>query len=133
MGGLNKKMYVCCCYSVTKSCPTLHNPMDCSTPGFPVSHHLLEFAQVHVHCIGECLVHCLSHKGIEKWKTLLVVVLVLLLLPLNYIVLSSKEYESQDSLNYVYIFFVSTSFRSIIYMISLLTMLLMLFSVLLAE
>ena len=74
----------------------------------------------------------------NQWFTISVVVvvlvvLVLLLLPLNYIVLSSKEYESQDSLNYVYIFFVSTSFRSIIYMISLLTMLLMLFSVLLAE
>ena len=26
--------------------------MDCSTPGFPVPHHLLAFAQVHVHCIG---------------------------------------------------------------------------------
>ena len=26
--------------------------MDCSTPGFPVPHHLPEFAQVHVHCIG---------------------------------------------------------------------------------
>jgi len=25
--------------------------MDCSTPGLPVPHHLLEFAQVHVHCI----------------------------------------------------------------------------------
>ena len=28
-------------------CPTLCNPMDCSTPGFPVLHHLLEFAQTH--------------------------------------------------------------------------------------
>ena len=32
-----------------KSCPTLCNPMDCSTPGFPVLHHLLELAQIHVH------------------------------------------------------------------------------------
>ena len=31
------------------SCPTLCNPMDCSTPGFPVLHHLPEFAQTHVH------------------------------------------------------------------------------------
>ena len=31
---------------------TLHNPMDCSMPGIPVPHHLLEFAHVHVHCIG---------------------------------------------------------------------------------
>ena len=33
-----------CCYSVAKSCLTLPNPMDCSTPGFPVPHHLPEFA-----------------------------------------------------------------------------------------
>ena len=34
---------------VAQSCPTLCDPMDCSTPGFPVPHHLPEFAQVHVH------------------------------------------------------------------------------------
>ena len=34
---------------VTKSCPTLCDPMDCSTADFPVPHHLPEFAQVHVH------------------------------------------------------------------------------------
>ena len=28
--------------SVTQSCPTLSNPMDCSTPGFPAHHQLLE-------------------------------------------------------------------------------------------
>ena len=33
--------------SVTQSCPTLCNPMDCSTPGFPVHHQLLELAQTH--------------------------------------------------------------------------------------
>ena len=37
-----------CCCSVTKSCLTLCKPVDCSAPGFPVSHHLLEFVQVHV-------------------------------------------------------------------------------------
>ena len=37
-----------CCFSVTKSCPTLCSPMDCSTPGFPVLHCLPEFAQTHV-------------------------------------------------------------------------------------
>ena len=31
----------CHCCSVTKSCLTHWNPMDCSTPGFPVLHHLL--------------------------------------------------------------------------------------------
>ena len=34
--------------SVTKSCLTLGNTMDCSMPGFPVLHHLPEFAQTHV-------------------------------------------------------------------------------------
>ena len=32
--------------SVTQSCPTLCDPMDCSMPGFPVLHHLLEFAWI---------------------------------------------------------------------------------------
>ena len=41
-----------CSCSVAQLCPTLYNPMDCST-GLPVSHHLPEFAQVHIHCIGD--------------------------------------------------------------------------------
>ena len=45
----------CCCCSVTQSCPTLCNPMDYSTPGLPVPHHLLKFAQVHVHCISDAI------------------------------------------------------------------------------
>ena len=36
---------------VTKSCPTLCNPMGCSMPGFPVLHYLLEFVQTHVHWV----------------------------------------------------------------------------------
>ena len=44
-----------CCYSVNKSCPTLCDPMDCSTPGFPVLHHRLEFAQTHVHSVGDAI------------------------------------------------------------------------------
>ena len=40
------------CYcSVTKLCPTLCNPMDCSTPGFPVLCYLPEFAQTQVHWV----------------------------------------------------------------------------------
>ena len=35
------------CCSVTTPCPTLCNPMDCSTPGLPVPHHFPEFVQVH--------------------------------------------------------------------------------------
>ena len=35
--------------SVTQSCPTLFDPMDCSTSGLTVHHQLLELAQTHVH------------------------------------------------------------------------------------
>ena len=35
--------------SVTQFCPTLCDPMDCNMPGFPVLHHLSEFAQTHIH------------------------------------------------------------------------------------
>ena len=42
--------YYCCC-SLVKSCLTLRNPMDCSMPGFPVPHHLLESVQVYVHSL----------------------------------------------------------------------------------
>ena len=34
---------------------TLFEPMDCSTPGFPVLHHLPEFAQTHVHWVGDAI------------------------------------------------------------------------------
>ena len=43
------------CYCSVKPCPTLCNPMDCSTPGFPVPHHLPECAQTHVHCVGDAI------------------------------------------------------------------------------
>ena len=35
--------------SIAQSCPTLCDPMDCSTPGLPVHHQLLESTQTHVH------------------------------------------------------------------------------------
>ena len=35
--------------SFTQSCPTLCDPMDYSTPGFPVHHQLPDLAQTHVH------------------------------------------------------------------------------------
>ena len=35
--------------SVIQSCPTLCDAMDCSMPGLPVHHQLLEFTQTHVH------------------------------------------------------------------------------------
>ena len=45
--------------SVTQSCLTLCDPMDCSTPGFPVHHQLLEFTQTHVHRVSD-VNHALS-------------------------------------------------------------------------
>ena len=66
--------------SVTQSCPTLCNPMDCSTPGFPVHHQLPDLAQTHAHWVGDAiqLSHSLSsppppafnlsqHQGLFKW------------------------------------------------------------------
>ena len=38
--------------SVTQLCPTLCDPMNCSTPGLPVHHQLPEFTQTHVHRVG---------------------------------------------------------------------------------
>ena len=45
----------CCSCSVVKSRPTLCNPTDCSTPGFPVLHYLQEFAQTHVHRVSDAI------------------------------------------------------------------------------
>ena len=66
--------------SVAQSCPTLCDPMNCSTPGFPVHHLLLEFTQTHVHWVSDAIQpsHPLSspspltfnlsqHQGIFKW------------------------------------------------------------------
>ena len=41
--------------SVGQPCPILCIPMDCSMPGFPVHHQLPEFAQTHVHWIGDAI------------------------------------------------------------------------------
>ena len=41
--------------SVTKSCPTLCDPMNRSTPGLPVHHQLPEFTQIHVHWVGDAV------------------------------------------------------------------------------
>ena len=43
------------CCSVTQLCLALCNPMDCSTPGFLVLRHLLEFAQTHVHRVCDAI------------------------------------------------------------------------------
>ena len=41
--------------SVAQLCPTLCDPMYCSTPGLPVHHQLLEPTQTHVHCVSDAI------------------------------------------------------------------------------
>ena len=47
-----------CCCSVAQLSPTLCDPMGCSTPGFPVLHHLLELAQTHAHSASDAIQSC---------------------------------------------------------------------------
>ena len=49
--------------SVAQSCPTLCDPMNCSMPGLPVHHHLLEFTQTHVHRVSDAIQS--SHPGLS--------------------------------------------------------------------
>ena len=53
------QLYICFSQfsSIAQSCPTLWDPMDCSTPGFPVLHHLPELAQTHVHRVSDASNH----------------------------------------------------------------------------
>ena len=66
--------------SVTQSCPTLCDPMNCSTPGLPVHHQLPEFTQTHIHRVSDAIQpsHPLSspspptpnpsqHQGLFQW------------------------------------------------------------------
>ena len=65
--------------SVTQSCLTLFDPMDCSMSGFPAHHQLLELAQTHVQQVGDDIQpsHPLSstspalnlsqHQGLFQW------------------------------------------------------------------
>ena len=41
--------------SVAQLCPALCDPMDCSTPGFPVHYRFQELAQTHVHWVGDAI------------------------------------------------------------------------------
>ena len=55
-----RRQYLCCLFaqfisSVSRSCPTLSVPMDCSTPDFLVHHQLPDSAQTHVHFIGDAI------------------------------------------------------------------------------
>ena len=51
----SKTLHFSCCCSVTQSCPTLCDPMDCSMPGLPVLHHLLVFARTHVRWVDDAV------------------------------------------------------------------------------
>ena len=42
-------------FSSPQSCPPLYDPMNCTTPGFPVPHQLLELAQTHVHRVSDAI------------------------------------------------------------------------------
>ena len=66
--------------SVTQLCPTLCDPTDCSTPGLPVHHQLLECSQTHVHYVGDAIqpshpllspsppaFNLSQHQGLFKW------------------------------------------------------------------
>ena len=66
--------------SVTQSCPTLCDPMNCSMPGLPVHHQLLEPTQTHVHWVGDAIqpfhpllspsppaLNLSQHRGLFKW------------------------------------------------------------------
>ena len=68
------------CCSVAQLRPALCNPMDCSTPGFLVPHHLPELAQTHVHWVGDTIrpshplsspsppaVNLSQHWGLFQW------------------------------------------------------------------
>ena len=41
--------------SVAQLCPTLCDPMNCSMPGLPVHHQLLEFTQTHIHRVSDAI------------------------------------------------------------------------------
>jgi len=69
-----------CCCSVVELCLTLCDPMDCSTPVFPIPHHLLEFTQTRVHWVGDAIqpshplppsspfaVNLSQHQGLFQW------------------------------------------------------------------
>ena len=66
--------------SVTKSSPTFWDPVDCSTWGFPVLHHLPEFAQTHVRWVSDIIqsshpllppsppvLNLSQHEGLLQW------------------------------------------------------------------
>ena len=73
-----------CCCSVAQLCPTFCDPMDCSMPGFPVLHYLLELAQTHAYWVGDVIqlfrpllspsppvFNLFRHQGLFQWVSTL--------------------------------------------------------------
>ena len=88
---------MCVLYIVPQSCPTLCDPTDCSTPGFPVLHRLLELAQTHVHRVSDAIqpsypllspsppaFNLAQHQGLFQWVSSLYQVVKVLELQLQY-------------------------------------------------
>ena len=72
--------FMICCCSVTKLCSTVSDPVNCSSPGFPVLYYLPEFEQTHVCWVSDAIhpFHPLSspspptlnlsqHQGLFQW------------------------------------------------------------------
>ena len=79
---LNFQDSICFCCTVAQLCPVLCSPMDCSTPGFPVLHYLLEFVQTQVHWVSDAIqpshplltpsppaLHLSQHQDLFQWIT----------------------------------------------------------------
>ena len=79
---INQKanLVICSCCSVTHSCPTLCNPMNCSMSVFPVFHHTPELAQTHIYWVSNATqpshplsspispaINLCKHQGLFKW------------------------------------------------------------------
>ena len=73
-------MFLKACCSVTQSCLSLCDPVDCSTPGYPVLHYLQELVQTHVHLVGDAIqpshplpspsppaLNLFQHQGLFQW------------------------------------------------------------------
>ena len=75
--------FLCCC-SVAKSWMSLCDHVNCTTPGFPVLHHLPELAQTHIHWVSNAIkpaypllspspaFNLSRHQGLCQWVILLI-------------------------------------------------------------
>ena len=90
--------------SVTQLCPTLCDLMNCSTPGLPVHHQLLEFTQTHVHWVSDAIqpshpllspsppaLNLSQHQGLFKWVCFLHQVAKVLKFQLQHFILSCTK------------------------------------------